>query len=178
MSPFIAFGLFIMHNCDSLIDAPCNHDPTMIRLYSLVTQYHENHFGNQQDLIVALRETLKIQAKEYENLLELVKNESPMQTLHDAINSAQERNESLKETYEDDLAESEQVSKETEYMRAMAFVDRFKDERNCNGITKMNWLACFTEGKEKGLVKYKSAEVLHKRYGKFKKDKEAKKTTL
>ena len=45
-------------------------------------------------------------------------------------------------------------------MRAMAFVDKFKDERNRKGFAKMNWLACFTEGKEKGFVKYKSAEVL------------------
>ncbi|ORX57046.1 hypothetical protein DM01DRAFT_1240814 [Hesseltinella vesiculosa] len=179
-NPFSAFGLFLTQST-SVTDLVCD-DPTMEYLKTLALDHYASVIGNQVHIVDFVKDMLHTQNKQYEHLLTL----APSQSLQVAIRNAQTK----QQEFENHLfgldsgnstplspaipsassSSAPSTSSTAEYQRNMSFISEFKEARIREGKRRMNWLACFDEGRKNGLLlSYKNANSLKHQFQKYEK---------
>lgn len=74
LDPFVALGLFLTQQDNSIITSPCAGDQTVKQLHNFAMEHYQSIVGNQLHLIEVLKQVFATQDREYERLLELVNN--------------------------------------------------------------------------------------------------------
>ncbi|ORX61885.1 hypothetical protein DM01DRAFT_1331359 [Hesseltinella vesiculosa] len=175
-----SFGLFLTQST-SVTDL-VRDDPTMEYLKTLALDHYASVIGNQVHIVDFVKDMLHTQNKQYEHLLTL----APSQSLQVAIRNAQTK----QQEFENHLfgldsgnstplspaipsassSSAPSTSSTAEYQRNMSFISEFKEARIREGKRRMNWRACFDEGRKNGLLlSYKNANSLKHQFQKYEK---------
>ncbi|KAI9482539.1 hypothetical protein BDB00DRAFT_933892 [Zychaea mexicana] len=76
-SPFVALGLFLIYDAQSLVDTRNNDGITVKRLFMLAMDHYNRLLGSERHLIETLNQTLETQNQEYQRIWKLVVSKAP-----------------------------------------------------------------------------------------------------
>ncbi|KAI9020249.1 hypothetical protein CLU79DRAFT_756374, partial [Phycomyces nitens] len=182
LNPLVAFAHFLMSGQQSIISIDRWDDPTIKKLYLVATEMVKNDMKTENDKVEALRTICQATQSQFEKILLTVR-DNPNQAQRYA-DAGRHYSASLERKYDNMKQEASNTppeattpmelpkdfdgascSKNSKNKELIAFVNTWKQSKK----GRINWSACWEEGRKKGLfIEYSNSHSLKNTYHKIK----------